>query len=133
MYHVKQKPITKKRKFQKSFTKHKVQVSLFRDKWQEINQIPWNLFSCFLKYNFATERHFIAESILGISHSQTNIYNNIYNKKFILMRSNWSRPYDRKIRTFYFLRISELYRKDSFWYHGQFQLFKFLTVMKNIF
>ena len=35
MYHAKQKPIMKKRQFQESFNKHKVQVSLFRDKTTE--------------------------------------------------------------------------------------------------
>ena len=133
MYHGKQKPKQKRENFKNLLLNTKFKFRFSEIKWQKINQIPWNLFSCFLKYNFATGRHFIAESILGISHSQTNIYNNIYNKKFILMGSNWSRPYDQKFRTFYFLKISELYRRDNFWYHGQFQLFMLLIIMKNIF
>ena len=46
-------------------------------------------------------RDVIAERILENSHSQTQ-GNNIYNMKFILIGSNWSRTYDLKVSNFLF-------------------------------
>ena len=44
---------------------------------------------------------FTVERILGNSHSQTQ-GNDIYNMKFILMGSNWSKTYDLKVSNFLF-------------------------------
>ena len=73
----------------------------FRFRFSEIKPIPLNAFSYFLKYIFVTGWHFIAETLLGSSHSQSQ-GNNIYNLKFILMGSNRSRPYDLKVSNFLF-------------------------------
>ena len=96
MYHAKKKTIMKKRRFQQSFTKDKVQVSVFRDKT--------NTFKCiflFPKIYICYGVTFYCREGIGEFHSQCQ-GNNIYNLKFKLMGSNRSRPYDLKVSNFLF-------------------------------
>ena len=90
------------------------------------------IFFCFLKYRYVTGWRFVAEGFGGVlilspkePRSITwNFY--LWNQiEAILMI--W------KFQNFYFLRITERYRGDNFWYHGQLQLFMLYQLMKNIF